>query len=407
MVNWFRSLFKRFSLIDPVAEFWNGNPTSTGVNVTLDSAYTCSAVYRAVAIISQALAGLPASVIQVQGKRCTRVDHYLDPLLNFEFNPSELAVLGRERVSSASLLSKAGYAEIQRTVDKTRVAHLNVIDTDRIAPAWVQVPGEGWRRFFKLDDKHWISDSDIIQIPGFGFDGLEGRSIVTLARESIGLDISLEQHGADNFAPGRLPAGYIKTGRSLTDPVKMKMRASWKEVQHKSNDIPILDEDYEFKPISLSNDDQQFLESRSFQVGVIARWFGIPPHMLGELKDANYNSIEHLGTEFKTLTLQPWVHRWEQELTRKLLSKQEREDGLRIDLDMDGLLRADLKTRREASRIAISTGLHTINEEREADGTPPSSDPRCDMHLIQTNIAGADGTKPNNAELPRVAGDQG
>lgn len=402
MVNWIRGLWKRASMMSVSLSDWTeedwGPVSTSGVYVTDDVALTCSAVYRATAIIAQSMAGLPVEVVRVTGKTIEVVDHYIPNLLNLEFNPSEGSVLGRERVQTSALLGRAGYAEIVPTQDRSRTSRLSVIHPNRVRPTWSKNPVSGeWERFFQVDDGPYIPDRRMIQIPGFGFDGLEGRSVVRQAAEAIGHSKALEKYGAGNFGSGTAPRGVLKTGRTLTAEQKVKMRTSWAVIHSKPNDIAILDEDYEFNPIDINNEDRQFLQSRSFQVVEIARWFGVPPHMLAELKDANYATTEQLGSEFKTLTLQPWVNRWEQELTRKLLTEAERADGLRVTLDMDGLLRAEYGTRMDGHRTAISIGLKTINECRTEEGLAPSTDPRCDTHLIQLNIAGADGNSSTTA----------
>lgn len=413
MVNWLRGLMKRASVFNVSLSNWVeddwGPAPSSGVYVSEEVALTCSAVYRATAIIAQSMAGLPVEVVRVKGKTVQVVDHYVTNLLNLEFNPSEGSVLGRERVQTSALLGRAGYAEIVPTQDRTRTAKLNVIHPNRVKPVWVQNPDtKEYERFFQIDNGPYIPDRRMIQIPGFGFDGLEGRSVIRQAAEAIGHAKALETYGAGNFGSGTVPRGVLKTSKTVTAEQKSKMRRSWAEVHTRPNDIAVLDEDYEFKPIDINNEDRQFLQSRSFQVVEVARWFGVPPHMLAELKDANYATTEHLGSEFKTLTLQPWVNRWEQELTRKLLTPEERTSGLRVSLDMDGLLRAEYTTRMNGHRTAITTGLKTINECRTEEGLAPSPDPRCDTHLIQLNIAGADGNTATTAkDDPATGGEAG
>lgn len=405
MVNWFRSLFpqKRANVVtfDTSDVMTFPGATSSGVYVTDAVAMTVSAVFRSVAIISQSMAGLPVSVVQIQGKKLRVIDnHPLNLLLNLEFNRSEDSVLGRERVQTGALLGRAGYAEILRPVSGP--VQLMPIHPDRITPTWVKDTEGQWVRFFNVDHgSAYIPDRNIVQISGFGFNGLDGLSIISQAAESIGHAKSLEQYGAGNFNAGTTPRGVLKTQRVLTAEEKSRMRVSWETVHTKPNSIAILDEDYTFTPIDINNEDRQFLQSRSFQVVEVARWFGIPPHMLAELKDANYATASALGDEFKSLTLQPWVNRWERELTRKLLSPAEIQSGHRVILDMDGMLRPDFMTRMNGHRTAISIGLKTINECRVEEELPPSTDPRCDMHLIQLNMAGADGTtetQPVDAE---------
>ena len=64
-----------------------------------------------------------------------------------------------------------------------------------------------------------------------------------------------------------------------------------------------------YTPISVSPEQAQFLETRKFQVGEIARIFRIPPHMIGDLEKSSFSNIEQQSLEFVKYTLDPWVIR--------------------------------------------------------------------------------------------------
>lgn len=95
-----------------------------------------------------------------------------------------------------------------------------------------------------------------------------------------------------------------------------------------------------YTPISISPNEAQFLETRKFQINEIARIFRVPPHMVGDLEKLSFSNIEQQSLEFVKYTLEPWLIRWEQAMTRVLISQNDRA-AFFIKFNVDGLLRGD------------------------------------------------------------------
>lgn len=93
-----------------------------------------------------------------------------------------------------------------------------------------------------------------------------------------------------------------------------------------------------YSPISVSPEQAQFLETRKFQINEIARIFRIPPHMVGDLDKSSFSNIEQQSLEFVKYTLDPWVIRWEQAITKTLLFSREK-PGVFVKFNLEGLLR--------------------------------------------------------------------
>ena len=74
--------------------------------------------------------------------------------------------------------------------------------------------------------------------------------------------------------------------------------------------------------------------------------------------------------EFLTLTMLPIVTAYEQELNRKILTREQRRSGLHFKFDMDALLRADAATQAEVDYKAVRSGWKTVDEIRNARNLP-------------------------------------
>jgi len=209
--------------------------------------------------------------------------------------------------------------------------------------------------------------SDVLHIPGLGFDGLVGYSPIAMSKNAIGLAIAAEEYGSKFFANGAAPAGVLETPTLIKDV--SKLRDSWNEAYGGSRNagkVAILEQGVTFKPISMSPQDSQLLETRKYQLDEIARIFRIPPHMIGDLEKATFSNIENQSLDFVKYTLDPWVSRWEQSLSRALLLPTEK-GRMFIRFNVDGLLRGDYKSRMEGYAIGRQNGWMSANDIRELE----------------------------------------
>ena len=181
-----------------------------------------------------------------------------------------------------------------------------------------------------------LPPSDVLHIPGLGFDGLVGYSPIAMAKNAIGMAIACEEYGAKFFANGATPGGILEHPGTVKDPAKV--RDSWNEAfggSRNSNKVAVLEEGMKYTPISISPEQAQFLE---FQIDEIARIFRVPPHMVGDLEKSSFSNIEQQSLEFVKYTLEPWIVRWEQSINRVLLTESEKAAYF-VKFNVDGLLR--------------------------------------------------------------------
>jgi hypothetical protein len=174
----------------------------------------------------------------------------------------------------------------------------------------------------------------------------------------------------------------------LSEAGKENLKKSWNaEHQGLSNAhrTAVLEEGLDIKAIGIPNDNAQFLESRKFQLGEIARLLHIPPHMLADLDRATFSNIEHQGIEFVTYTMTPWLVRWEQTCSRKLLFPFER-DIFFFEFLVDALLRGDSTSRAAYYKELFYMGVMSPNDIREKENMNPIEDENADKYFVQQNM---------------------
>ena len=350
--------------------------TSAGKNVNETSAMQMTAVYSCVRILSEAVAGLPLVLYHYNdsGGKERALQHPLYRLLHDEPNSEMTSFAFRETLMSHLLLWGNAYAQIIRN------ARGEVIGLYPLMPSKMRVDRDSTGRLFYLyqrtsddsptlgkDSQVYLSPSDVLHIPGLGFDGLVGYSPIAMAKNAIGLSLATEEYGAKFFANGASPAGVLEHPGTIKDP--QRVRESWNAAYQGSanaHKIAVLEEGMKYTPIGISPEQAQFLETRKFQINEIARIFRVPPHMLADLEKSSFSNIEQQSLEFVKYTLDPWIIRWEQTMCRVLLSESEKPEYF-IKFNLEGLLRGDYASRMSGYATARQNGWMSANDIRELE----------------------------------------
>jgi HK97 family phage portal protein len=131
----------------------------------------------------------------------------------------------------------------------------------------------------------------------------------------------------------------------------------------------VLESGLKFNPLSMSHEDAQWLQARQFTVEEVARLFNVPPVLLGDLRHANFSNSVEMMRHFVTVTLRPWLTRWEQALERALLGPVAR-GRYYIEHSAEGLLRGDAKNRADFYKAGIDAGWLLRSEARRLENLP-------------------------------------
>ena len=232
-----------------------------------------------------------------------------------------------------------------------------------------------------------LKPSEVLHIPGLGFDGLVGYSPIAMAKNAIGMAIACEEYGAKFFANGAQPGGVLEHPGTIKDP--QRVRESWQRSfggSGNANKIAVLEEGMKYTPIAISPEQAQFLETRKFQINEIARIFRVPPHMVGDLEKSSFSNIEQQSLEFVKYTLDPWVIRWEQSIMRSLLTPEEKKTYY-AKFNLDGLLRGDYQSRMNGYAIGRQNGWMSANDIRELENLDRiPTEEGGDLYLINGNM---------------------
>lgn len=350
--------------------------TTSGKNVNERTAMQVTAVYACVRILSEAIAGLPLHTYKYRkdGAKEKALDHPLYYLLHDEPNPEMTSFVFRETLMSHLLLWGNAYAQIIRN-GKGQITALyplmpNRMTVDRTSNGkiyYTYLVNDSDNPTLKAQGQVYLRKEDIFHIPGLGYDGLVGYSPISMAKNAIGMALATEEYGAKFFENGASPSGVLEHPGTIKNPERL--RESWNSLfkgSGNSHKVAVLEEGLSFKPIAISPNEAQFLETRKFQIDEIARIFRVPPHMVGDLEKSSFSNIEQQSLEFLKYTLDPWVTRWEQSIHRSLILESEKRDYF-VKFNVDGLLRGDYQSRMNGYAVGIQNGFMSPNDIRSLE----------------------------------------
>jgi len=353
---------------------WIGNRVKTVAGPVVDEnlAYTYSAVWSATRILAEGESSLPLITYRrlAHDDREPATDFDLYDVLKTQVNPTMGSMVFREGRMAHQINWGNAFAEIERNA-LNRVVALWPIHPGRVRPILPRDDAPGYTYAVRTNSgaEVMLKAEEMLHVPGvLSEDGIWGKGVIPYARESVGMGLATERHGATYFGTGGQPRGVVKLPALKNVDQRKQFRQEWRELHGSpdSAEIAIIPPEGDFIPMAISNEAAQFLQTRQFNVLEIARWYRVPPHMLAELGRATWANVEGMGLEFIIYSLMPWLRRWEEQINLKLLTPEERKTYY-VEHLLTSLLRGDQASRYNAYHVALSNGFMTINEIRRLE----------------------------------------
>lgn len=259
--------------------FFFGGSTA-GKRVNERSAMQMTAVYSCVRILAEAVAGLPLHLYRYKedGGKEKALDHPLYLLLHDEPNPEMSSFVFRETLMTHLLLWGNAYAQIIRNGKGEVIAlyplmpNRMVVDRDTKGRLYYQYTTSTEDAPTMKGVTVNLPPSDVLHIPGLGFDGLVGYSPIAMAKNAIGMAIACEEYGAKFFANGAAPGGVLEHPGTIKDP--QRVRESWQSTfggSGNANKIAVLEEGMKYTPIGISP--EQSIQRTLFSPAEKKRYF--------------------------------------------------------------------------------------------------------------------------------------
>lgn len=379
----------------------DGNTNYSGVSVTEQTALGSSAVWACVNLISQTVATLPFKhYLRSSNDNRIKLNSKLDFILNNEPTKDYSGFTFKEIMTASAVLHGNAYAEISRDPITGECNGLWYIPTSNVQPYYDTDTESVWYAIYAGDYRGskpylGIPARNMLHLLGLSYDGLAGYSPLFLQRETIALHLASQRYGASFFKNGARPAGVIKFPSKLSPEAKEGLRRSWDSFHAGAGNtgrVAILEGGLDFQKLQLDPEEAQFLQTQRYSREEIASIFRVPASMIGASMPSD--NIEAVSLEFLR-SLQPWLCRWEQEISRKLIYNM----AEYVEIDTRTILRTDIKTRYESMAIGRQWGWLSAGDCRKLENLN-SDVPGMEDYLKPMNMEPLD-AQPQPAQAPQ------
>jgi HK97 family phage portal protein len=366
-----------------------GPPAELGKDVNSQSAMTVAAVFGCTRVLSTAIAGLAFDLFERQkktGGRAKALRHSLYPILHD--SPNEYMTSFQWVVSNVLNVCLTGdaYSQIVRD-DLERVTGLYPLNPARVK-VYVAPDGSIWYEFRKQDgNSRWFKKEEINHWMFQTFDGLCGVNPVEYGRRQIGKMLARDEFEGNLIVNGGTPSGVLKFKQTLDEDAYKKVRESWEKMHRGATNagrIAILDDDADFKQITQSNHDMQWVEQGKEDPLEICAFYGVPPSYIG----LDVPLTEQQQITFRQHTVLPMCQAFEQCVERDLLLFSDKKNYF-MEFNLDTLERATIENRYNAYMRGIQWGITTRNECRQKENLEPLDPDIGDIILSPLNMVPA------------------
>lgn len=386
---------KTLGLQGPTAKLllnYFGGSTWADQSVTPASAMQIAAVWRAIKLKASTVGTLPPNIYEdtAQGAKLVRdqVTPY-DTLVRVSPNADQTRVEFWESIVGAEALLGNGYA-LKKRVGK-RVVALELLNPQASGPFRNSQNALRYRGY-GFHGEHYpdLAPEEVFHLKGFNFGTDEGLSAVSYGAQSLAMTIAANKAAAKIFKSGLSASGFLETGQVLGPDDRDRLNKIMAEYQGNdaSDKMMILEGGMKWNRLSMSAVDAQLLSTMGFNIEEIARWFGMPPILLGHSSDGQTmwgTGVEAIIQAWYTLGLRADITRIETAFGKRVIEPAD-QGRYYLKFNVNGLLRGDSETQARIAASLAQNGLRNRDDLRALDDLPPIPDGSGQKYTVQSNL---------------------
>ena len=202
------------------------------------------------------------------------------------------------------------------------------------------------------------------------YNSIKGVGLLEIAKDTLGLAIEENTYLNNLFRNGLSARAILNSKTPLKRDIKQKLKQDLRDMYTGSKNagsVLVLEGEMNLVPLTLSPNEINLIQQKTFTISEVARYLNIPKHMLNlDRGQGLYSNItqERLSLMFNTLT--PYMVAIEESLNQKLLSDEERKQGLYFKFDTSELLRLTPQDQADYMKSLYETGIVTVEEVRKS-----------------------------------------
>jgi HK97 family phage portal protein len=346
-----------------------GDPASGSMPLSARSSLQLLTVYGCVQLITNAISKLPVDSYRDEklGDGKVRKVEVAKPAWLEQPTPDLSWNEWCGQVLVSLLLHGNAYVAVQRGASGL-IVEIPVLDPTVVTPFR---NGPGDRKRYRVNGVE-LPGLEVLHVKGMMLPGSDvGVSPVEAARQSIGLGLTAVRYGAQFFENEANMPGVIEAPGAMQPDTMTNLAQQWRRKRSTGGrGLPgVLQGGATWKPTGVTNEQAQFLATRNFTAAEIAgQMFLVDPADIGigvQGNNQTYANIEQRNVHRLQVTYLPWIVTVEKAVSALLARPRY------VKLNVDGLLRGDMKTRYEAYEIGLRSKFLVPNEPREKEDLTP------------------------------------
>lgn len=366
-------------------------------SITMENAGTNAALYLAIALTAGTMGSLPLQVFE-DGETGSRKIKTPDTRFLWRHpNPEETPQEFWETAFAHRTLAGDMFLYCERN------GLGQIVELYTIHPMRMQVGRDPRtrRKVYVLDgdQEHpmftaGVNDGEILHVRNLTWGrkggGLRGFGLIDLAKSELQMDKATLQESLNFLAQGGIPAGIITSEADIPDDVAELLVKRWMKANGGTRNrgkIAVLGSGGKFQQTAQTPAASQSLEVRTGEVKMIARFTGVPTHMLMDSTGSTTwgTGLENIGQGFVTYTLNRMSTPVQQALERIL------PDTRHAKWNYAALLRGNMLQRMQAYQVGRLIGAYSNDEIRDWEDMPEiaPADLWKYQQPLNSNIAGA------------------
>jgi HK97 family phage portal protein len=251
-----------------------------------------------------------------------------------------------------------------------QVESLWILDPLKVSPMIEASSRELWYEIDGDKGKSLVHNHDMIHVKHIHTTGYKGLSPIDVLKNTLEFDKEVRTFSLDQM-DGAKYSFILKYASNLSPEKKKEIIDNFRQFYAENGGVLIQEAGVDIDKLESKFIDTKVFEAEKVTRSRVANVYNMPVHMLGETEGQSFSSMEQMSLEFAQNTMLPIVRQYEQELNRKLLTREERLHGLYFKFNVNALLRADTTTRGEFYFKGIRSGWFKPNEVRAFEELPP------------------------------------
>jgi len=394
----------RSSLSRVFEEIIESNRTTAGVTVSPEGSLACSTVLACVRVLSESIASMPFNVYRrlPGGGKEIAEDHPLQEVLAYQPNDWMTSFEWREWMMSQMLLWGNAYCLIRPgrrgSVDQLIPLHASRMTIVRLESERANSVGKLQYQYLEPNKATptLYRQDQIFHLRWLSSDGVTGYIPTNLSKDAIALARATELYSSAFFGNGASTGAYIEVDQPHKPEVLQRFKNQWDDAHrgpHKAFGTVIMPFGFHKKADPVNNQHSALIETRRYATEEIARGYRVPLHLLGDLSNVRYNTVEQSAIDFATFSLIPHCRRWQFACRRDLIADDK---NYFVEFDLSALMAGDYQARSQFLREMFNMGCLSVDEIRGQIGYNPLSDGLGDKRFVQVNMQLLDAFTVNN-----------